>query len=642
MVIRELIAMKSKIILSFTALLLVACVRESVQPEENGPKTFDCFTVSMEDSPMTKVHMEDGGAVKWDVGDCIGVYSDMQSPVEFYRNQDGIFRSTNGESVSGTKFYAYNPNWLFSYNSSNPLELRVMSTGNSFTEGQQLWWIPMVAKSDNNHLHFQQIGGVLGFRIKASFPIEMIVVSTNNGEERLNGPCVVGMNKDIPLLQTDGIFGYGTTNATVSDLSFVEGRTVLFSLPVGTRYSGITLEVKGKDPHSGELFTFTKTSHEPLAIERGVIKTYSEIDLDKELGLSVYGKMSLSKDEVVIPKRGGETSVSLTYGGRWTVTSESEWCKVSPSQGSSDEILKIEVEANDGNGDRLATLTVSSLDDDQTLVLAIHQVSDGSTSDWKIRKFAHYSLLMKFTSVHCMYSSLFETYLGEVSPEVMQKCLRVDVYGNKLAADPYSLPDVSRLEDLYILDGYPFGYLDGRTMLANWDDRHYFKEVFEKAVRQQETIYPAASGVSFSSSLSGSTVIVDGTFYAHEPEEYKLSVYLLEDKVNYNSELHDNVLRLSLSDLLGDKITISQKNSTYNFSYSATIPEGCNPDNLFILVVAYRPFGNQPIFRTLYYGDYYVDNCRKSAIGEIVPLDIYGYLDNEGNEGLVPGDEIIF
>lgn len=209
MVIRELIAMKSKIILSFTALLLVACVRESVQPEENGPKTFDCFTVSMEDSPMTKVHMEDGGAVKWDVGDCIGVYSDTQAPVPYYRGEDGKFY---GDPITGTEFYAFYPYWAFEYDSDNPASLKCISlesytVSKSFTGRMNF---PMVAKSESSHLFFKQTCGLIHIRMQSSRYLQSIELRSNHKEAVAGGGS-------ISLQDENPTFCLSIGNGTVTD-----------------------------------------------------------------------------------------------------------------------------------------------------------------------------------------------------------------------------------------------------------------------------------------------------------------------------------------------------------------------------------------------------------------------------------------
>ena len=636
--------MKSKSILVLAALLLVACVREGFLPDKDEIKTFDCFIVTVEDSPMTKVHMEDGGAVKWDVGDCIGVYSDMQAPVRFYRQADGQFRAENGEAVKGTYFYAYSPYDGFKYQASDPLCLTTENSGSIYVEGQEQWSLPMVAKGDDNQLLFKQVSGVLGFQVSASFPIEIIQLRTNDGTETLAGPCVIDLSQQKPMLtQTKIGEGYSNSIGRVNDVSFLEAKTVFFSLPASSRRSGVSLELSGNVPHSGEAFSFTKTTLKSFEIERGIIKTFPLIDLDKELGFTQFGKLSLSKEEVIVSHQSGSEKVQLTYGGRWKLSSDSAWCRVTPSEGTLDATLQIEVEENDGLEDRVATLTVFSMDDDQRAQIIVRQPSGAASStDWRYRKFAHRSLLQKFTSVHCGYSPAFESLLDVVNAEFMRKCERMDAYGNMLASDPLSVAGIERLEALYVLDGYPFGFLDGRIQLKNCPDYSYFKEVFESAVLQQESLYPAASGVSFSSSLAGSVLSVDGTFYAHEAEEFKLSLFLLEDNVEHEGVLHNHVLRLSLGDILGDGIEISQKNTSRDFQYSASLPEGCNPENLSILVVTYRQYGNQRVERTMYYGDYYVDNCRRAKLGETVQLELYGYLDDGGNEGLKPGDEITF
>ena len=84
--------MKSRLtlLLALGVLLFLGCVREEIGGD-SAIKTFDCFTVSVEKSSGTKVHLEGGVDVGWNVGDRIGVYSDTQEPVPFTYESDGKF-----------------------------------------------------------------------------------------------------------------------------------------------------------------------------------------------------------------------------------------------------------------------------------------------------------------------------------------------------------------------------------------------------------------------------------------------------------------------------------------------------------------------------------------------------------------------
>ena len=162
------------------------------------------------------------------------------------------------------------------------------------------------------------------------------------------------------------------------------------------------------------------------------------------------------------------------------------------------------------------------------------------------------------------------------------------------------------------------------------------------SVTNQESLYPVATGTTFNSSLSGRTLSVQGKLYSHEAELFKLTVYVLEDNVVFGEKIYNNVLRLSLTDVLGDEIRIETKNTTKDFQYNVTIPDGYKTENLSLLVIVQRQYGTQTPIRDLYYGDYYVDNCRRVKVGKEAKLEVYDNVSGGGNEGINPGDEITF
>jgi hypothetical protein len=142
--------------------------------------------------------------------------------------------------------------------------------------------------------------------------------------------------------------------------------------------------------------------------------------------------------------------------------------------------------------------------------------------------------------------------------------------------------------------------------------------------------------------MSNKTISVRGKIYSHKAETFKLTVYLVENGVELYSNRYDNVLRMSLTETLGDEFVIEGTNSIYNFQYTVSVPDEYNANNLYVLVFVQRQYGNQTVLRDDEYGEYYVDNCRKSKLGEIARLETYEYASGGGNEGYGEDDEITF
>ena len=61
-----------------------------------------------------------------------------------------------------------------------------------------------------------------------------------------------------------------------------------------------------------------------------------------------------------------------------------------------------------------------------------------------------------------------------------------------------------------------------------------------------------------------------------------------------------------------------------------------------ILVYVQRPFGSQPIVGGTSFGNYYVDNSVSGKLGANLKLGTVEDLSGDGNEDIIPGDEIEF
>lgn len=258
--------------------ILTGCIKEQFS-EQNGVRTFDCFTVTMEDDPLTKSHIENGGAVKWDVGDCIGVYSDIQGPVQYTRGEDGKFY---GETVSGTKFYAFYPWSQFKYDSSNPEVLHYSC--DSFW-GDTSFNAPMVAVSQSNALSFKQTVGLLHFRLKGKKNLISIKLLPNDNREQIFGRGRIDLSEESPLLVLENEMAW---EATANPVCADQGEwSVFFPIPVMTMQEGFLLQITCADPQTMDNYWLERVFCKELQIVRGFMKSFSVIDLDDMVQMEI-------------------------------------------------------------------------------------------------------------------------------------------------------------------------------------------------------------------------------------------------------------------------------------------------------------------------------------------------------------------
>ncbi len=352
-----------------------------------------------------------------------------------------------------------------------------------------------------------------------------------------------------------------------------------------------------------------------------------------EVTVTAY-QISVSPTSFSFLSTGGSKDIKISCNGDWSISGQSSWCVPSATTGTGDSTIQLTVSANN---DAKRTGSINITCSGTTKTVAITQLGGG----WQNQAFVHKSLYMMFTSVYCPYSDLMNEKIHQIDNIVGDKYHRVDVYVNSLGDADINYPDAGDLMALYYV-ATPSGSLDHRIQVQNWSKKNLLQETFENEIREQEDVYPAATGVSFTSSIAGRTLSVSGNVYSHEAETFRLTVYLLENQVEQGSKLYDNVLRKSLSNTLGDDFSIGSKNSTKPFQYSVDIPEGYNEENLYVLVIISRQYGQQKIIRTIYSDYYYVDNCRLAKVGEEAKLLVKDVASGGGNEGYDEGEEITF
>lgn len=262
--------------------------------------------------------------------------------------------------------------------------------------------------------------------------------------------------------------------------------------------------------------------------------------------------------------------------------------------------------------------------------------------DWAGKEFWHKSLGMRFTATWCGYCPNLATGFAKAVSQYPNKIEQLNLHP---ASSNLGFSGTSALSNIFNVTGYPTGMIDYRSRIGNYASDDAATLVVD-AVKETEKNYPVKTGISFSSSVSGSTLNLNVKLYIKEKGDYKVTAVLLEDNIigyqngggdNYN---HSSIARVAITDITGDAVSTSEDNKTVSKNYTATIPSSCDKNNLRVLVYVLRQYGSQTIIRTANYGDYYVDNAISAAVGTTQDLvfsdgTVYG-----GNEDTKDGGEI--
>jgi hypothetical protein len=254
------------------------------------------------------------------------------------------------------------------------------------------------------------------------------------------------------------------------------------------------------------------------------------------------------------------------------------------------------------------------------------------TSAWTAKSFAHRSLGIRVTADWCgacpYLASSFEA-ARELMPDKYEV---VSLH----ASGGLSFAGTNYITYSYNITGYPTGIVDGRAKIPNYTSSSLVANIIKYVVEETEASYPTTSAIAMNSSLNGSDLSVDLSLYLKKADDYKVTVLLLEDNIigyqngggsNYD---HDHVAILSLSSYTGDEVSTESDNMIWSKTYTATVPQGADHDNLKLLVFVQKPYGTQQRVESTYYGEYddfidytyYIDNCRVVKIGTYAGLEL--------------------
>ena len=387
----------------------------------------------------------------------------------------------------------------------------------------------------------------------------------------------------------------------------------------GTESRTVTISFCGND--TCKPFTITQTGSEP--------DRYLNID----------------KTNVSVPVEGTSSPVTVNVisNTAWNVASDSDWCSVNPASGENDGSFNITVTENTSTSSRLATVTVSSATGAVAKTIAVVQspvYQEQDEDSWKNAEFEHVSFAFRFTADWCGYCPQMATAMSNAQKELAGKFEVVSVHAGSsgLASDASS-----KLTNHYSILNFPTGLVDGRTTVDNNEISVTTSKILA-AVKDTEDKYDVVTGTSWTSQVSGGQVVLNLSAYIKKSGSYKVTALLVEDKVyafqkdytngDTDKYEHKGIIRAALSDALGEDFDVAEDGQVKNFTYSTALPSSCNVNNVRVVVYIQR--------RDTSMNSYYVDNSASAAVGKKKHLSVVSDSWSDGNEGIVPGDDITF
>lgn len=374
-------------------------------------------------------------------------------------------------------------------------------------------------------------------------------------------------------------------------------------------------------------FCGNETCH-PFVITQAAAETDVYLDVEN-VSISVAAEGTASP-----------VTVNVTSNLPWNVASDAAWCEVSPSSGENDGSFDITVSENVSYDSRIANITVSAVDGSLSRTIAVIQSpaqKEEGDDRWVEAEFVHRSLAFRFTADWCGFCPMMATAMSDAQKELPGKLEVISVHGG---GSGLACSASNTLANNYPIDGFPTGLVDGRTYIANYAIPVTTSLIVE-AVNETESKYETVTAASWTSKVSGSQVTMDLSAYIKKAGSYKITALLVEDKVisyqaDYNNGAsdayeHNGIIRAALSNVLGEDVEVTEDAQVKTFTYSAELPSECNKDNVRVVVYIQRKDSDN---------SYYVDNTASATVGKDKNLDMSSGSWSDGNEGIVPGDDI--
>ena len=328
---------------------------------------------------------------------------------------------------------------------------------------------------------------------------------------------------------------------------------------------------------------------------------------------------SLSETSVSIPFSGGTFTVSLSGKEAYHIQSKPDWVVESGCEGRTHTFR---ASANESSLPRDGIIVFC---DDGGVCLPL-MLSQEARPGWTTSNFKHTSLVMRFTATWCGWCPRMNKSVKKAQENYPGKLYHLALHGN--GSDLYFATGAA-LQTQYLIEGFPTGIVDGRTMISNGEINSTANRIVS-ASKETESLYGTVTGASVNSTVEDKTIDMDITVYAKATGEYKLTVLLVEDNINnaqadyeegdHASYTHDGVARLAVTSIGGDSFYIPDAPATADFHFRTRINDKWKASNVKIVGYVQAQYGNRNKKRSGNYGDYYVDNCFVVEPGKTLSL----------------------
>lgn len=208
-------------------------------------------------------------------------------------------------------------------------------------------------------------------------------------------------------------------------------------------------------------------------------------------------------------------------------------------------------------------------------------------------------LIEDYTGTWCGNCPRMTTFVHEAM-DITDHVAVISIHGNSIASgvDPLTIDEGTFLKNHFEVPGYPWGIINRGEV---WDENDISNQINLYAGTDVDTSIRIKSVLEDDNLAVEISIISENNIANNKLVVFLLEDGILEDQVNYYDTdtsspwyqmgnpivdfVHNDVLRISLTDPLGDAIGSTAAFDVFSSNYSVTIPSEFNPSNLKIAVI---------------------------------------------------------
>ena len=344
------------VILVILSMAALSCSRETEVDGIVGQEL--TINAVLADAQETRTALQtDGTSVWWTTGERInafygslygGMFTSTNTQPAALTTFQGTLTVLTGSIEDGSEQKAF---WaVYPYNASNTCDgssvTLTVPSSQQCSEGtfaDKLF--PAVATGMTLNLAFYNVCGGACFSV-VNEGITAIAIRSNGGEP-LVGQATVGFGSDGKPVLKRVTNGNDVIILTAPNGGFIPGKRYYAAILPRTFSLGFTISfLKGNENTSASV-----SLEKSISVNRARFGVLNEVDKDavfKEGGSSEFGTLSVSPEELTFENSSGSQVLFVSSDREWTVTRSASWISVSPTSGSGNGMVQVDVSQNTG------------------------------------------------------------------------------------------------------------------------------------------------------------------------------------------------------------------------------------------------------------------------------------------------------